>query len=128
MGTYGVPDKPAAQPNVQDEYQRLFGGGGHGAAPAQPPSSQPAVFGGATQSFQAPQMPVQAAPQQAAGPSEFTRMFSAPQAPVQPPPPAAAAQPAPPAAKPAAPKWPIFLFAGVFLIIIIAVVVLLIRS
>ena len=112
------------------EYQRLFGGGvGAPAQPAHSAGPPPAPsFGGATQSFQAPQMhapPPAAAP---AGPSEFTRMFSAPQDP-QLQQQAAPPQPAPPPpAKPASPKWPIFLFAGVFLIIIVAVVVLLIRG
>lgn len=128
LGRPGIPERPFQSPppqaNVKDDYQRLFGGAQGNAAPAAPAHQGPA-FGGATQSFQAPQMPVQGAPP-AAGPSEFTRMFAAPQemaaqqAPAQPAAPAAAPKPAA--------KWPIFLFAGVILIILIAVVILLLRG
>lgn len=131
MGTYGIPgqphQRPAPQPNVQDEYQRLFGGGTAGQA-ASPVQGQPPVFGGATQSFQAPQMSAPSAAPVQAGPSEYTRMFSAPQEPAMPQQQAPAPQPPPVAPPKPAPKWPFFVFGAVILILIAAVIFLLMRG
>jgi hypothetical protein len=68
-------------------------------------------------------------PQQPAGPSEFTRMFSAPKEGMAPPEPAPQPPPAAPAAppKPAA-KWPIYLFAGILFLLLVAAIILVVRG
>jgi hypothetical protein len=106
----------------------LFGGGDKPVMPPPAPSAMPPQMGGfgsATQSFQTPQFP-QAAPAQPSGPSEYTRLFSAPKEPQAPPPPPVAVA-APPAAKPF-PKWPIFVFVAIIILLLIGLIVTLVRK
>jgi len=138
-GVGAIPQRPyaaPAQPSVQDEYAKLFGGGAPTArtdqfqqppTPAPPQPFQGGGFSSATQSFQSPQMGAPSVPQQA-GPSEYTRMFSAPKDLQAPAAPSAVPQPIPIAAAKKSPKWPLFVAGGIFLLLLIGLVVTLIRK
>jgi hypothetical protein len=131
-----IPPRPfaaPAQPSIKDEYQQMFGGGDRSLPQQQQPMSpmgnSPGVpggggggFGTATQSFQAFSGPQGQAPQ-AGGPSEYTRMFNAPSMAA---PPAPAAQSVAAAAPKGlmAKKWPIFVFAGILLLLIIGAIIM----
>lgn len=141
-GGAAIPPRPfagPAQPTVQDEYQKLFGGGTPAPAAPQQQRPQPSPFGGATQAFQAVQQPMatpMGQPQQPAQ-SEYTRMFQQP-VPQAPAPPQAPEQtplgPSAPMGGSLRPlpkqsaKWPLYAVGGLLLVILIGLLITFLRK